>query len=79
MRTTAVLIHYTDDHPISTSNVLTCAVGARGGLGRFFTSMVTNFLHTVRIELSLCVMLMHSDDVNEEQHFITQLHITRFI
>ena len=53
-------------------------MGARGGLGRLFTSMVTNFLHTVRIELSLCVMLMRSDDVNEEQHFITQLYIARF-
>ena len=54
-------------------------MGARGGLGRLFTSMVTNFLHTVRIELSLCVMLMRSDDVNEEQHFITQLYIARFM
>ena len=54
-------------------------MGARGGLGRLFTSMVANFFHTVRMELSLCVMLMRSDDVNEEQHFITQLYITRFM
>ena len=54
-------------------------MGARGGLGRLFTAMVINLLHTVRVELSLSVMLMRSDDVNEEQHFITQLYITCFI